>query len=405
MSVRQALIILNALAVVAIVVVLGVRVFSLRRNPEPSEPQNKTPFLRDEDLEGRRLERVLGWSLLFTVVLALALPVYFLVEPDRQVDADRDFEERSVERGATLFANADSPAFDPTVSLLCADCHGVDGSGGSAPFTLQPEDPTCDPDADVTEATPEQCRPVRVTWQAPALNVAGLRYDRAALTQIITFGRPGTPMPAWGVESGEGVLNTQSIDDLVNYVESLQITPDKAKQEATEQLEGARDQAQTDVDDAQTAVTEAQTALAAAPPDQREEAEQTLAEAEEAVVAAVAYRDQVVAATDGELLFQFQCARCHTKGWSYYDPLDPSAAPLPGPQGGGAFGPNLTEGSEQRQFPGATGVDQQIQFVAEGVAANRPYGVRGISSGRMPHFNQTLTESQIELIVEYERNL
>ena len=405
MSVRQALIILNALAVVAIVVVLGVRVFSLRRNPEPSEPQNKTPFLRDEDLEGRRLERVLGWSLLFTVVLALALPVYFLVEPDRQVDADRDFDERAVERGAVLFANADSPAYDPTVSLLCADCHGVDGGGGSAPFTLQPEDESCDPDAEVTETTPEQCRPARVTWEAPALNVAALRYDRAALTQIITFGRPGTPMPAWGVASGEGVLNTQSIDDLVDYVESLEISPERAKREATEEFEGARDQAQEDADDAQTAVTEAQTALAAAPPDQLADAQATLAEAEQSLAAAIAYRDALLAISDGELLFRQECARCHTKGWSYYDPLDPSAAPLPGPQGGGAFGPNLTDGSEQRQFPGATGIDEQIQFVADGVAANRPYGVRGISSGRMPHFNQTLTESQIELIVEYERNL
>ncbi|MGH8982993.1 MAG: c-type cytochrome [Acidimicrobiia bacterium] len=405
MSVRQALIILNALAIVAIVVVLAVRVLSLRRNPEPAPPQNKTPFLGDEELEGRRLERVLGWSLLFTVVLALALPVYFLVEPDRQVDAERGFDERSVERGATLFANADSPAYDPTVSLLCADCHGVDGSGGSAPFTLQPEDPTCMPDEEITEATREECRPVRVSWQAPALNVAGLRYDRAALTQIITFGRPGTPMPAWGVESGEGVLNTQSIDDLVNYVESLQISPDQAKREATEEFEGARDQAVDDVEDAQTAVTEAQTALAQAPPDERQEAEETVAEAEEAVAAAIAYRDELLAISDGELLFRQQCARCHTKGWSYYDPLDPSAAPLPGPQGGGAFGPNLTDGSEMRQFPGATGVDQHIDFVADGVAPNRPYGVRGISSGRMPHFNQTLTESQIELIVEYERNL
>jgi mono/diheme cytochrome c family protein len=405
MNLRQALIILNALAIAAIVVVLGVRVFSLRRNPEPAEPQNKTPFLADEDLEGRRLERVLGWSLLFTVVLALALPVYFLVEPDRQVDAERGFDERSVERGAVLFANAESPAYDPTVSLLCADCHGVDGSGGSAPFTIQPEDPSCEPDAEITEDTPEQCRPVRVSWEAPALNVAGLRYDRAALTQIITFGRPGTPMPAWGVESGEGVLNTQSIDDLVNYVESLQITPERAKREATEEFEGARDQAVSDVEDAQGAVTEAQTALAQAPPDQQAEAQEGLAEAEEMLAAAIAYRDDLLSISDGELLFRQQCARCHTKGWSYYDPLDPSAAPPPGPQGGGAFGPNLTEGSEMRQFPGATGIDLQIQFVAEGVEANRPYGVRGISSGRMPHFNQTLTEGQIELIVEYERNL
>src|SRR5919106_642775 len=221
MSVRQALIILNVLAVVAIVVVLGLRVFSLRRNPEPQAPQNKTPFLADEDLEGRRIER-----------------------------------------GATLFANDQSPAYDPTVSLLCADCHGVDGSGGSTDFTLEPDDPSCEPDAEITEDTPEQCRPVQVTWQAPPLNVAGLRYDRAALTQIITFGRPGTPMPAWGVESGEGVLNTQSIDDLVNYIESIQITPEKAKQESTDYFENAvRDLDDETIPDAQEAVTAAQTAV------------------------------------------------------------------------------------------------------------------------------------------------
>ena len=73
--------------------------------------------------------------------------------------------------------------------------------------------------------------------------------------------------------------------------------------------------------------------------------------------------------------------------------------------GGGAFGPNLTGGSEVRQFPGATGVEEQVLFVAQGVEQNKAYGVRGISSGRMPHFNETLTEEQIQQIVEYERSL
>ena len=118
MSVRQALIILNIVAVGVIVIVIAVRVLSLRRNPEPSPPPNKTPFLDDEDLEGRRLERVLGWGLLWTLVIAVSLGVYFVIEPDRQVAADRElFEERSVERGATLFANEQSPAFDSAASL------------------------------------------------------------------------------------------------------------------------------------------------------------------------------------------------------------------------------------------------------------------------------------------------
>jgi mono/diheme cytochrome c family protein len=43
--------------------------------------------------------------------------------------------------------------------------------------------------------------------------------------------------------------------------------------------------------------------------------------------------------------------------------------------------------------------------VAQGVEPNKAYGVRGIASGRMPHFNQTLTENQIRQIVEYERSL
>ncbi len=405
MSVRQALLVLNAVAIGVIVIVIAARVLSLRRNPEPAPPPNKTPFLADEDLEGRRVERVLGLGLLLSAVLALTLPIYFLVEPDRQVRGEKDFDDDSLERGAALFANEASPAFDPTRSLLCADCHSVEGEGGTAPFTIKPEDPSCDPDAEITEETPQPCRPVRVSWQAPALNLAGLRYDRAQLTQIITYGRPGTPMPAWGVASGEGVLNEQGIDDLVNYVESLKISPDQAKKESTKQLAEARDMARADVSDAEQAVTDAQAALAAAPPEEQADAQETRDEAQATLAAAIAWRDQVLVADDGELLFQFQCARCHTKGWSYYDPLDPDAAPPPGPMGGGAFGPNLTGGAEARQFPGATGIEQQILFVAQGVAPNKPYGVRGISSGRMPHFNETLTEEQIRQIVDYERSL
>ncbi len=405
MSVRQALIFLNAAAVLAIVVVVAARVISLRRNPEPKPPANKTPFLEDEDLEGRRLERVGGWALLFTVVIALALPVYFLVEPNRQVDAEEKFHERSVERGATLFANEQSPAYNSTVSLGCANCHGVDAKGGSATQTLKSEDPSCDPNAEITEETPQVCRPVQVSWKAPPLDVVLLRYDRAQVTQIITYGRAGTPMPPWGVKSGEGSKNEQSINDLVNYLASIQVTPDQAKERFTKEIEGARDQATKDAEDAQQAVTDAQAALASAAPEQQATAQEELADAQEKLAAAISWRDQLAAMSDGQIAFQFQCARCHTKGWSYFDPLDPEAAPAPGPMGGGAFGPNLTGGAESRQFPGAEGIANQVKFVAEGVAPNKAYGVRGISSGRMPHFNAVLTEEQIQTIVDYERSL
>jgi mono/diheme cytochrome c family protein len=57
------------------------------------------------------------------------------------------------------------------------------------------------------------------------------------------------------------------------------------------------------------------------------------------------------------------------------------------------------------QFPGQAGVEAQYQWVAVGVGENEQYGVRGISSGRMPHFGRVLTREQIEAIVEYERSL
>src|SRR5690348_18222241 len=45
-----------------------------------------------------------------------------------------------------------------------------------------------------------------------------------------------------------------------------------------------------------------------------------------------------ISATPGEVLFMANCARCHTRGWSYFDPTAPQSNPAPGPMGGGAYG-------------------------------------------------------------------
>jgi len=81
----------GTLAPVAIGGFIAFRVVSLRRNPEPRPPLNLAPGLPDDVLEGRKLERVLGWALLFTLVLAVSVPVYFLVEPTREADANTQF--------------------------------------------------------------------------------------------------------------------------------------------------------------------------------------------------------------------------------------------------------------------------------------------------------------------------
>ena len=91
-----------------------------------------------------------------------------------------------------------------------------------------------------TRATPTSPSACRSRWrgQAPALNTARLRFDRGAAHQHHHLRPPGTPMPAWGVKSGKGVLNEQSINDLVNYLESIQITSDSAPRSARTEAVG-----------------------------------------------------------------------------------------------------------------------------------------------------------------------
>src|SRR5882762_5098590 len=137
MSFRTTLILLNVVAVAAVLGFIAYRVVSLRRNPEVEEPENLTPFYPDEVLEGPHLERVLGVALVALVVVVLALVGYFLWEPFRGADAAAGFEDRSIARGAILFANNQSPVYDSTKSLLCANCHGSDGNGGSATFVIK----------------------------------------------------------------------------------------------------------------------------------------------------------------------------------------------------------------------------------------------------------------------------
>jgi mono/diheme cytochrome c family protein len=426
MSVRTGLIIVNILAFLVIGGIVAYRVVSYRRNPDAKPPQNLRPFMTDEELEGRKLERVLAWALWCSVIVAAALPVYWLWEPTRQKDAVAQFDTQAEDRGATLFANSSMKAYDSTKSLQCANCHGTDAGGGSTTFVLKPPDSGSN-------------LPLTVTWQAPALNTVMSRMTPDQVNQVITFGRPGTPMPAWGVAGG-GAKNEQSVSDLVAYLQSIQLSPAKARAQAAQNLQklidgalgngttkGAVATSQDNLASAQDQLRQDQALLARFPDNKGYQTnvqvdQESLVNAQAAVRNSQAWESQIRqlqttwksgdatkpgAAQNayGELLFMTNCARCHTKGWSYFDPTK-GEVPLPAQQGSGAFGPNLTNGDTVRQFPpGTDGLQQMYDWIATGVEANKQYGVRGISSGRMPHFGTILTKDQIEAIMAYERSL
>jgi mono/diheme cytochrome c family protein len=257
-------------------------------------------------------------------------------------------------------------------------------------------------------------------------------------------------MQPWGVAGG-GPKNEQAIEDLISFLRTIQLSPGDAQKQAAEELAAARtaadDQvsaAQEDLDAKRKALGDAEDELRKivgdpnadeatlsqdcvdlreqirSDPDavDRDEAKacatytKALAERDDAVEALdwarrwAASRGDV---TDGQLLFELFCARCHTEGWSVFNPAEPNGTRFLGLAGGGGgagggIGFNLRDGAPQRRFgEGSTGAQAQVDFVTSGSEANKAYGRNGQGSGRMPGFAQMLTKDMIEQIVEYER--
>jgi mono/diheme cytochrome c family protein len=111
--------------------------------------------------------------------------------------------------------------------------------------------------------------------------------------------------------------------------------------------------------------------------------------------AAAAMGVSVDEARRGAGLFNAYCSRCHTGGYSAGQPFEQGA-------GSGAWGPALFDGRAEIQFPN---IEDQVGFVMSGTDNAVKYGVNGIGTGRMPGFGQVLSQTDIELIVKYERSL
>jgi mono/diheme cytochrome c family protein len=120
------------------------------------------------------------------------MPIYYLDENNRQANATEFYEDVAVERGHEWF-----------VEYRCGQCHGADGGGGGANYV-------------------EARSGISTSWAAPSINDVLFRYTKEEARYWIVYGRAGTPMPAWGAEGG-GPLNTQQIDELIAYLESIQI--------------------------------------------------------------------------------------------------------------------------------------------------------------------------------------
>src|SRR5688500_4816605 len=191
------------IAVLVVAATLGLLVVLLlmygrpRRARQEALPTNFARGDPDSVLEGIRLHRVLNWMFASSVLITGFLVVYFVIEPFREASYGEKFHDQSVDRGHVEFA---PNAAEGQQGANCAQCHGPNGEGGFA---------ATDPN-----------------WPAPPLNNVFARFTRNEIMHIIRQGRPGTPMPSWGLEFG-GPLNEQKIEDITNFVESIQVEDDK----------------------------------------------------------------------------------------------------------------------------------------------------------------------------------
>ena len=373
---------------------------------------NRKPYLSDEEFENTKLNRSLLFSLVMLASIAVGLPLYWLAEPGRQENASSGVLRKDATRGEVLF------------EANCQRCHNPGGVGGVAPFTLTDE---------------AQGKFVaQVQWTAPALTSVFTRFDETEVRYILNYGRG--VMPPWGTIGG-GPMTDQQINELIVYLRTIQNIGDEGtKKVADEVMAGVTAMAKADVLEEDSTLVAQSTAIAADEAnvaalqtqidattdksridtlnvskkqiqDKITAARKKLdADADAAAKARVETITKAPAGSPSQLLYgkylfsnpassgQYNCARCHTKGWSYNgdtvkdksgQPLFPAGL-LPG---GGFFGPNLTNGLTTRQFETAA---THEDFIAAGSEIGVKYGQYGQGTGKMPGFG-TRTEDRCQI--------
>jgi mono/diheme cytochrome c family protein len=155
-------------------------------------------------------------GVLSLLVLVPFVVFYWLPERERQEAFAHRFEEHSIERGELVYnappdlkEDASPQEFKAEEKALslgqgCINCHGPEGAGGIANPAFR------DPGSGYP-----------VAWVAPPLNNVFTRWDEEIVRFTIERGRPGTPMPTWGVDFG-GSMTDMMIDDVIAYLKTIQ---------------------------------------------------------------------------------------------------------------------------------------------------------------------------------------
>lgn len=183
------------IAVAVFLIWVGYVVINSRRRTRPPEAAapNQEFFMDNEELENNRLTRVLTAAVIAAGVLAIVMPIYYVNESNRQEAAAEEIHEEYLHFGEEWWEKFE-----------CTACHGPDAGGGGAEIV-------------------EERSGLTANWAAPAINDVFFRYSDDEVRHWVEFGRSGTPMPASGLEGGGG-MTVQEVDQVIDYLKSLQLT-------------------------------------------------------------------------------------------------------------------------------------------------------------------------------------
>ena len=202
-------ILIGVASAVAVLIVVGASVAALRRprrGPVPDIPPAMRPGPADADLEEPVRTRLYAWGLLLVVVMALTIPAIFLRENVTNANDTRDLLEQSVQRGRLTTL----PGTEVNqIGFNCQRCHGPGLHGGMNVFNGS-------------------------VVAVPNLQTVcgGEKFGHPLIKSLddvvntISQGRTGTDMPSWSVRYA-GAMDDQQINDLVNYILSIQKVPPK----------------------------------------------------------------------------------------------------------------------------------------------------------------------------------
>ncbi len=180
-----------------------------RAEAPPEIPRAMRPGPSDPDLETPLLLKLQGWGVLLVVFFVIWIPLTWLAEPSRNLDQERALLTDSIARGKAgvqLFTEENQGG------VGCVRCHGAELTGSKI----------IDTTSGAVINTPNLTTVCGGPWTGHPLI-----YSLNDIYITIEQGR--NIMPSWSIRYA-GALDDQQINDIVNYIVSIQdtsqVTPD-----------------------------------------------------------------------------------------------------------------------------------------------------------------------------------